>query len=171
MAVWLDGWAGDNAGKIVGRKPNTLLITASTSAPTVGHPPGLYESGQELDGGLVDFPGCYVECQTPNSRAALAININLAPYRMALQGGDAWEIELAELDLGYLRMDLPNEPWRPGVHLFSVGVYQDPEQSDNRASTMATAVIDDKVPRLGSEYIELAGPLMRAALRRRRLRP
>jgi len=43
MGVWLQGWAGDNAGPLVGRDPNRLLVAVTISDGQ--YPMALYEHG------------------------------------------------------------------------------------------------------------------------------
>jgi hypothetical protein len=44
--VWLNGWAGDNAGSVVGRQPNTALVAVSF---TSGDYPQVFDTW-DLDG-------------------------------------------------------------------------------------------------------------------------
>jgi hypothetical protein len=157
VALWLTGWTGDNAGNVVGREPNTLIVTLTISAP--GLLPRAINFTYEMDGGVIIYPFVVVDCLMPNARPAVATKI--------ANRGSGFAIEVMEVDLGRSWGGFGDEPWGAGVHLFSVMV----EDGDNHAATIATAVIDDNVPRLDRARLELMGPLMWAALRERRLTP
>ena len=159
MTLLLNGWAGDNAGNVIGREPNTLLVALTASDPTEIPPRGLTERGGDLPGGVHVYPYCQVACLTPNSRFAFVTNITP-------RGTFLYAIELMEVDLSY--MGLPRDPWRPGVHLFSVEL-QDEANPFNLSTTIATAVIDDKVPRLEDMEPKYLEAVTRAAFPGRRL--
>jgi hypothetical protein len=166
VGLWINGWAGDNAGNIVGRQPNTLLIAATTTAPTRRRPRGLSPRGtKDLgDGVFVNF-WCHVECLTPNSWYAYATKVTRPHYYVC-------EIELMEVAASD-PLGGGGEPWGPGVHLFSVSVEDEDERGvvnfDNVSTTIATAVIDDKVARLDRSRLKLLEPLTREALREGRV--
>ena len=150
MAFWLDRWAGDHAGNVVGREPNTLLVAVTTDAPML--PAGLFQKG-DLDG-IPWYWNCWVECLTPNARDAIATKITST--------GNVFAIEVREIDWGEGK-----DPWAPGVHLFSVDLLAD---EGNRSATIATAVISDsdKQFRLAPEQLEAVGPALWSMFRESR---
>jgi hypothetical protein len=133
MPFWLESWAGDNAGEVVGREPNMLLISITTEG--LGYPLGLFQNSKI--GGFRVYPNCYVDCLTPNAGSAAAIDVES-------RAGNVFAIGLAQLGFG------DPEPWDPGVHLFAVSLGRE----GNESSTIATAVITDEVPHvdLRSEF-------------------
>lgn len=127
MSFWLESWAGDNAGDVIGREPNTLLISMTTEG--TGYPPGLFQSTEI--GGLRVFPNCSVDSLTPGAGSVAAINVES-------RTGNVFAIGLAQIGFG------KSEPWAPGVHLFGVTLLGGGAES----STIATAVIDHDVPQI-----------------------
>jgi hypothetical protein len=149
VGFWLDGWAGDNAGKVVGREPNTLLVAVTTTDYTLP-PGGLFKKGY-LDG-VPYYYECWVDCLTPNARPAIATNVAFL--------GTVYAIEVMEMDWGDGK-----DPWAPGVHLFSVGLGEEGTES----ATLATAVIDDNLlPRLAPKQLEVVGPALLGMFRESR---
>jgi len=156
VADWsysITGWAGDHAGSVIGRKPNTLLISVTQSfeagySGPVG-PSGLYET-RDL-GGVPWYPKCFVQCLTPNTLSAFATKItNDHGY-----WGNVFEIEVRPIDWGR-----GEDPWAPGVHLFSVTVGDYPPQGGFAVSgTIATAVISDRIAP-HSPDLEVVGPML-----------
>jgi hypothetical protein len=130
VAFELDGWAGDHAGSVVGREPNTLLTALTTSDPSSA-PVGLSQKA-DLDG-TPWYVYCWVECLTPNARHAIATEIT------RLGEANVFEIEVTEVDWGDGK-----DAWAAGVHLFGVSL----AEGHNRCATIATAVITDTVRRL-----------------------
>jgi hypothetical protein len=126
MAFWLEGWSGDNAGEVIGREANSLLVAFTTEGGE--YPPGLFLQSDAL--GFTSYYECFVECLTPNARSAIATDISIA-------GGGLVTIRLAELDLGASK-----EPWAKGIHLFGVSLYD----KGNESTTFATALITGEVP-------------------------
>lgn len=125
MPFWLDSWAGDNAGKIVGREPNKLLITVTVENAQL--PSGLFQ-GTEIGGHQV-YPYCWVDCLTPNVGNVYAIDVK--PLE-----GTVFSIGVAQIGSG------APKPLTPGVHLFSVGL----GGGGSQAATIATAIIDEDMP-------------------------
>ena len=73
MALLLNGWAGDNAGGVFGRKPNTLIVAITLTNHT-RYLNGLYEAFP-IGRTVAVYPACGVDCLTPNAREALATSI------------------------------------------------------------------------------------------------
>jgi hypothetical protein len=148
----IDGWAGDHAGSVVGRKPNTLLIsvTQSVEAGYSGPlPPDLYTK-RDLDG-VPWYPNVKVRCLTPNTLSAFATSVTNDHGFW----GNVFAIEVRPIDWG--RGD---DPWTPGVHLFSVTLASYPPQGGLiAASTIATAVISDRISP-HSPDLEVVGPTL-----------
>jgi hypothetical protein len=130
MALWLDGWAGDHAGNVVGRNPNTLLVAASFERET--GPPANIDMTQEW-GGITIHPAFFVDCLSPNAAPAYVTKIRY------IAGQPTYEAELAMIE------DPAWTHWAPGVHLFTVQLH---DREYNWAHTFATAVINDDVSRL-----------------------
>jgi hypothetical protein len=130
MAIWLAGWSGDNAGAVVGRQNNRLLVSLTISDGTF--PPGLFQRG-DLQGTPWYFD-IYVSCLTPGSRDAIAVACD--------QQGDSyvWSIQVAEVDWG-----LGKAPWQPGINLFSVMLLA---AGGHQSGTIVSANIDDNLTRI-----------------------
>ena len=134
MGLWLEGWTGDNAGRIAGRKPNTLLVSA-TFTPN-DYPAGIMDAPFEI--GPFPLPNLSVDCLTPNARHAEVVDIQ---WSKGLT--DAWSLEVAEIAYG------PGlDPWEPGVHLFAVHTSAHSGPEPIYATTLATAVIESSVRRI-----------------------
>lgn len=117
---------------------------------------------QDLGHGVVINPYCHVDCLTPNSWPAPC-------DRDRTTGAGAYEIELMEVDASD-PLGMGGDPWGAGVHLFSVSIEDDHEPWNNYATTIATAVIDDRVPRLDRDrFEEVLVPVAWAAFRERRV--
>jgi len=149
----ISGWAGDHAGSVVGRKPNTLLISVNASVEggfgsTTMMPSGLYLK-QDL-GGVPWYPKCAVQCLTPNALGAFATKIT------SINGwGYVYAIEVRPIDWGR-----GGDPWVAGVHLFSVILGDYPSNGGViQASTIATAVISDRISPYAPE-LEVIGPTL-----------
>ena len=133
MGIWLDGWAGDHAGKIHGRQPNRLLVALT-------HTDGTFPIGliQKIDDhGLPDYPGVYVACLTPGARDATATAVdNVSGY--------VWSIEVAEVDYG-----TGKTPWQTDTHLFTVMLLA---PGGHQTATITTALINDGVRRIDRSH-------------------
>ena len=156
MAYWtysITAWAGDHAGSVIGRKPNTLLISLTQSFESgysgPAGPAGLYEK-RDLDG-VPWYPGCRVQCLTPNTLSAFATSIsNDHGY-----WGNVFAIEVRPIDWGR-----GEDPWTLGVHLFSVNLGDYPPAGGFvGAGTIATAVISDRISP-HSPDLEVVGPTL-----------
>ena len=162
MGFSLEGWTGDNAGEIVGRKPNTLLITLTTDGSYfVDWPEGLYQKGEAL-GGVPWYYNIGVACLTPGARSAIAAHVEF------IKDADAYAIEVAEIEWGG---EEELKPWEPGVHLFAVEMWA--FQGPASATTLATAVIHPSLRRVNlTEGGQAVSALLSQAERiRRRGRP
>jgi hypothetical protein len=144
MGFWLEGWSGDNAGKVVGRAANRLLVT-------ITHTDGTFPTGYYKKGDLFGTPWHYetlVTCLTPGAREAIATSVeavNNEPYVLS--------IELAEVDYGGNKT-----AWEPGVHLFSVRLVG---TNGNQATALTSAIIDDRLKRVDLSLLsKVAGPWM-----------
>jgi hypothetical protein len=131
MSNWLASWAGDNAGPVVGRQNNRLLVSLTTQDGTI--PSGLFQQNSTVFGTPWFFE-LYVNNLAPGSRDAIAIACDDLSY------GFAWSIEVAEVDYG-----LGKAPWQPGVNLFSVLLFA---PGGVASATIATTTVDDKVTRI-----------------------
>jgi hypothetical protein len=138
VALFLNGWAGDHAGGVVGRKPNTLLI-AMTLTEHSRYPRGLDERAR-FGRTTAVYPFWRVDCLTPNANEALVTN--------ATETHNTWEIEVAEVDWEDNR-----DSWAPGVHLFGVQLY---DGLSGFSTAIATAVINEDVTRLDPKKIEVS---------------
>jgi hypothetical protein len=136
MGYWLEGWTGDNAGPTVGRKPNTLLVTEIASE---GHKTTAFRYSVQVQG-KPWYPYLYVSCLTPGAKEAVVTGVegNVGGYF------SVWSVELTEADFGV------GDHWTSGVHIFSVAVNVSNVGGAERpfATTLATAVIDERVPKV-----------------------
>jgi hypothetical protein len=139
MAIWLQGWNGDNAGSIVGRLPNQLLVALTITDGTV--PSGLFARG-DLNG-VPWYFDMEVSCLTPGTRHAGAIDVKEV-------GDYVWSVQLAEVDFGDGRA-----PWTPGIQLFSLRLWVN---GGNESGTIASATIDGSVTRIDATHIRPGFP-------------
>lgn len=156
MTYWtysITGWAGDHAGSVIGRKPNTLLISVDASVEGgFGSgslmPSGLYEK-RDL-GGVPWYSKCHVQCLTPNTLGAFATKItSFADW------GQVFAIEVRPIDWGK-----GDDPWAPGVHLFSVSLGDYPSGGGIiKSATIATAVISDRISPYSPD-VDVVGPTL-----------
>lgn len=142
MGLWLEGWTGDNAGPIAGRKPNTLLVSATFTRDD--RPSGIMDTPEEI--GRYALPNLFVDCLTPKARHAVVVDIE---WSSGLT--DAWSLEVAEVAYG---PDL--NPWQPGVHLFAVHTSVHSGSDPIYTTTLATAVIESSVRRLAFTELDEA---------------
>jgi len=91
VPFWLEGFTGDNAGDIVGRRPNTLLVTYTSDGEEF--PDGFWEKGEALEG-MPWYWMIGVACLTPGARSAIAIHVEKVDYL------DGYAIEVAEIEWG-----------------------------------------------------------------------
>ncbi len=140
MGIWINGWQGDHAGKVIGRQPNRLLISLTHTDGSF--PTGLLEKG-ELDG-IPWYFGVNVTCLTPGARGAVATVVEKV-------GDYVWSIELAEVDWGDGKA-----PWAEGVQLFSVMLLAN---GGHQSGTIATAEIDATVKRIAPRLPD-EGPML-----------
>lgn len=129
MGIWLNGWDGDHAGKVVGRQTNRILVSLTHTDATF--PTGLFKTAQL--GGLTVYPDVNVICLTPTSREAMATSVEQV-------GGYVWSIEAVEVDWG-----TGKKPWKLGVNLFSVMLLA---SVGHQSGTIATVVIDKHVKKI-----------------------
>ena len=146
MGIWLNGWAGDHAGKVQGRQSNRLLVSLTHTDGTF--PPGLFKKG-DLDG-TPWFFDIFVTCLTPGAREAIAIAVDDV-------GDYVWSIEVAEVDWGNGKSS-----WGPGVHLFSVMLLAG---GGHQSGTMTTAIIDGGLRRIDRSQGDMRTPLWGQAQR------
>ena len=105
MAIWLNGWSGDNAGAVQGRQPYRALISLTITDGT--WPVALIQSG-DLDG-TTWFYNIYATCLTPGSMSAIVTHVeDIGDYVYSLRV-HPWQFG-----------DEQKAAWEPGVHLFSV---------------------------------------------------
>jgi hypothetical protein len=155
MGFWLNGFQGDNAGAIVGRVPNQLVVAFTTSGDA-------YLSNFELEHyewqGQQVYADIEVQCLTPGTNPALAVNVQ--------QKESVLLIGLAQWDAG-------QTPWAPAVHLFSVGLNGNGSTIDSYGSSfvIVTAVIDNNLPTITFDDLNASDAFMilkQARVRRRR---
>src|SRR5205814_7556635 len=103
--VWLNGWAGDNAGSVVGRQPNTALVAVSC---TSGDYPQVFDTW-DLDG-TTWYPYISAECLTPGVMPAIVTNIEKSVDLFM------WSLQVTPSNYGGGTPS--NVAWKPGVHLF-----------------------------------------------------
>jgi hypothetical protein len=145
VAFWLSGWTGDQNGDFPGRKEDTLLVALTLEEPRMSMPEAFWQTSTIGSQGLKHYPRWSVVPLTPGARPAIVTEIGWAG------ASGVFELHLTEVGL------LGGDAWKPGVHLFRVGlpntVYPSPGLSvvGHGASTFATAVISDEVPRLDPE--------------------
>jgi hypothetical protein len=141
MAIWIDGWKGDHAGKVVGRQTNRLLLSLTHS--DASFPAGLFQKGDL--GGVPWYFNLYVSCLTPGARKAIATSVD--------QAGDyVWSIEVAEVDWGDQKTS-----WTLGIHLFSAMLLA---PVGHQSGTILTGIIDKDVKRIG-DSVRSVGPARR----------
>lgn len=138
MAIWLGAWSGDNAGPVVGRQANRLLVSLTHSDGTF--PPGIFEHGTL--GKVTWYYDLYVTCLTPGARDAIAVSVDKV-------GDYVWSVELAEVD-----WEDGKSPWEPGIHLFSAMLLA---PVGHQSGVIGTAVIDDALRRYRLSDFEEAG--------------
>lgn len=133
MGYWLTGWTGDNAGEVIGREPNTLLVAESASDAQWS---SAFMYPVQVQG-RKEYPYLYVDCLTPGSRR---VRVWEAKRISSSWNALAWSLELVEVDMGD-----DKAPWEPGVHVFSLGVSSSVNFKPGfapLATTLATAVIE-----------------------------
>ena len=135
MGIWLEGWAGDHAGRVQGRQANRLLVALTHTDGTF--PSGIFQKG-DLDG-IPWYFDMYVTCLTPGTREAIATAVDDV-------GDYVWSIEVAEVDWG-----TGKHQWDPGIHLLSVMLLAG---GGHQSGTIATAVIDEGVKRIDRSQID-----------------
>jgi hypothetical protein len=155
MGIWIEGFTGDAAGKVVGREPNTLLVTVSRDVAN-----GLADPLSTVKIGDVEvFQSFHLTCLTAGSLDAWVTRVRVfGTYR------SVYELRVAQVDLGLgegVDREVAFVPWEPGVHLFSVIIFALNEPMGRYLSTFATAVINKKVKQIGlTEPGEAARALM-----------
>jgi hypothetical protein len=157
MGSWLGAWSGDNAGPVVGRESNRLLISLTITDGM--YPAAAFQSG--------DFHGTrwyfnmYVANLTRDSRPAIVTAAE------GFGSNYTWSLELAEVDWG----DPTKQPWASGVQLFSVMILGG---AGSQSGVIASAIVTDDVRRIDATreatYDPGGWPYEWSALRSRAIR-
>lgn len=126
MAIWLNAWSGDNAGKVEGREAYRALVSLTHSEGDF--PAGLFQTG-DLDG-TTWYYNFYATCLTPGSMAAIVTKVEDV-------GDYVWSVEVTPHDWG----DKSRKPWAPGVHLFSLMLLA---PGGNQSGTIASVIVGPK---------------------------
>lgn len=105
MAIWLNGWTGDNAGPVVGRQNYTALISLTITDAT--YPVALFQKG-DVDGTSWYF-NITAKCLAPNSMYAIVTDVEDL-------GGYVFSLTVIPWHFG----KTPQGEWQPGVNLFSI---------------------------------------------------
>jgi hypothetical protein len=137
MGLWLNAWAGDNAGLPVGRKYFRALVALTVTEddyPEVG--------ASDLSDYFYYY-GITVKNLTPKAMLAIVTDLDVVggPLVVSLKitpvtsdGGDA-------------------EPWKPGVHLFAISMGT---PTGMCASTIATVQVPPTMAEFEKEVIKLS---------------
>ena len=132
MAYTLTGWAGDNAGPVIGRRANELLV--STTEDLRSFTDAFWKS-VVIPGGLHWFLNLRIECLTDGATWGMVTGVRKLT-------GEVYALELTMVN------SESGRAWAPGVHLFSVSIYAPPYDQARGltdswySGTFATAVID-----------------------------
>ena len=132
MGIWLQGYAGDNAGKYNGRETNRLLVALTHTDGTF--PPGLFEQGSLA--GIPWYFNLYVAPLMRGAREAIATTVEEV-------GDYVWSIEVAEVDWGSGKA-----AWTVGLQLFSVMLLA---PGGHQSGTIASTTIDANLKRIAPE--------------------
>ena len=128
MGFWLNAWAGDNAGPIVGRQPYQALV-ALTYTTVDDIPWEVLLTKGDLDGtpwySLID-----VSCLTPNARKGIVTKVEDV-------GANAYSLEIIPYKFG----EDTKVSWEPGVHLFSVSL----GYGTSGSAAIATVVVPPEI--------------------------
>jgi hypothetical protein len=136
MGIWLHGWDGDAAGKLVGRQPNTLIVALTTTDGDYAVGFASYDKVEAY--GTSWYKEIDITCLTPGTHDGVVIGADVLDA-----AGAAYSLAIAEMDWG----PQMGAQWEEGVHLFSVRM-QGNNMPMNRSGTLATAVIDASVTRI-----------------------
>lgn len=123
MGFWLNAWAGDGAGSVEGREPYRALISLTH---TDGDFPAAIHQSETFDG-TNWYYNISATCLTPNSLPAIVTKVEDV-------GDYVWSLELTPWDWG----DSQKQPWRAGVHLFSIMMYG---PGGDQSGTIATVIV------------------------------
>jgi hypothetical protein len=133
MSILLSGWAGDHAGSVMGRQPYTALVSVSSTDDSA-----YFAFFQKADiEGTSWYNHIYATCLTPG--AASAWVTGCTPI-----GDGLFSLELSYWSFG----SSSGEPWKPGVHLFSIDVQGNDWSSNwdfSRSTTIVTVVVPPKI--------------------------
>jgi hypothetical protein len=152
MGMFFSAWAGDNAiAPVIGRVNNTVLITIALTDKSQ-FPSQFLTETTPIGDGFKFFSAfrvcCLAAAATPfrfSARDAVVIGCTPLPLTVLEQGSDfssGTSVFLIELGQVVASSEGVRVPWQPGINLFSELPAIDFSGS---ASTIATAIIDDKV--------------------------
>lgn len=139
----LEGYTADVAGAVVGREPNTLLVTFTTEIESANWPGDLFDSAEIA--GMEVFYNFDVSCVKRDSFDAWVTDVR------AMSLNFSYELEVTQVNWGKGMTPesgivvFGTSPWEPGVNLFSVAVDRWFYPVRVRASTFATAVVHESV--------------------------
>jgi hypothetical protein len=123
--MWLNAWAGDNAGEVLGRQPYQALLAVTYTDADL--PAALFQNG-DLDGTTWYF-NISATCLTPGSMSAIVTNVDYSAETYALEL-TPWQFS-----------NTPTGEWQPGVHLFSISMLG---ANANVSCAIATVVVPPK---------------------------
>jgi hypothetical protein len=129
MSILLSGWAGDHAGPVLGRQPYTALVSVSSTDNS--YCPAFFQKTDYE--GTSWYTDINATCLTPGAAPAWVTGCTTI--------GDVYSLELSYWSFG----SSGGEPWKPGVHLFSIEVLGY-DWSNNWDSSMSTAIVTVVVP-------------------------
>src|SRR5262245_34069523 len=92
MGVWLEGWTGDLAGKLPGRKPNQLLVTFTGDSVEL-ITADVWASNNDIYPGLTWYYNIDLSIATPDVGWPIAVGI-----QQLIGWNHTWAIDIANAD-------------------------------------------------------------------------
>ena len=132
MGFWLNAWAGDNAGSIVGRQPYRALVAITDAGD---FPWEVLGQTLELDG-MPWYWMISVACLTPNARSAIVTKVEM------IVNLDVASLEITPVK--FAGFGDTKVSWEAGVHLFGIQVSSS-KITSGLTNTIATVVIPPEI--------------------------
>jgi hypothetical protein len=128
MGIWLNAWAGDHAGSVLGRQPYRALVAYTYSDPDYSN--AFYDAWEDTDGTII-YPEIEARClTTPNAMDAIVTKTE--PLGAGVSSLEVTPVKSKGKD-----------PWNTGVHLFGIAISS--PVSNSSSGTIATVVVPSKV--------------------------
>jgi hypothetical protein len=134
MAIWLNAWAGDNAGNVMGRQPYRALVALTITDGS--WPVALVQSG-DLEG-TPWFFNIYATCLTPGSMSAVVTDVEFV-------GDYVYSLKVQPWQFG----DEQKAAWEPGVHLFSIMMLGG---GGSQSGAIASVVVPDEHAKIARPF-------------------